>query len=90
MVTRLTAETLGLKALAFLAAARDDFQRFFQLAGLDVETVRKHAGEPEFLAGVLDFLLGHESLLTAFCADESIDPHQVHLARHELAGPSEE
>lgn len=90
MIARVTAETLGLKALGFLAAAPEHFQRFLRVSGLDTRMVRTHAAEPEFLTGVLDFMLAQEPLLTAFCTDESIEPRLVHLARRELAGPSEE
>ena len=35
---------------------------------------------------VLDFLLGHEDMLLRFCEDASVEPRQVHLARHRLGG----
>jgi Protein of unknown function (DUF3572) len=81
------ATTLALEALAFLAADSDAFGRFANLTGLDPTSARARAGEPEFLASVLDFLLSDEALLLDFCADGSTDPHRVHLARHALGGP---
>ena len=83
---RLLAETIGLKALGFLAAIPDDFQRFLNLSGLDAATIGERVGEPEFLAAVLEFLLGHEDLLTGFCGGEDVDPRQVHLAHRALGG----
>jgi hypothetical protein len=83
---RFPAETIGLKALAFLAGAPEDMDRFMYLSGLDVADLRARASEPEFLAAVLDFLLGHEALLTAFCNVESLEARVVHIASHELAG----
>jgi hypothetical protein len=81
------AETLGLNALAFLAAAPEDFQRFLDLSGLDAASIRGRASEPAFLAAVLDFLLAQESLLTAFCDRVALEPREVHLAVRALGGP---
>jgi len=87
---RLLAETIGLKALGYLAAAPEDFQRFLNLSGLDAGTIGERAVEPEFLAAVLDFLLSHETQLTGFCESEGMDPRQVHLACHTLGGSAAE
>ena len=86
-MTRDKAETLALDALAYLAADADAFGRFADLSGLDPKSAAARAGEPDFLASVLDFLLTDEVLLACFCDDASIDPRQVHLARHLLSGP---
>jgi len=82
----LSAETVGLKALAYLAAAPDDFQRFLNLTGLETAAIRARAREPEFLAAVLDFLLSQERQLTAFCESEDMDPRQIHVACRTLGG----
>lgn len=82
----LAAETLGLKGLTFLAAAPEDFRRFLDVSGIDVPTVRLRAAERDFLAGVLDFLLTQEGLLSAFCEAQSIQPREVHIAARDLSG----
>ena len=81
------AETLALRALAFLAGRPDDFGRFLDISGLDPATVKVRASEPAFLASVLDFLLGDDTLLLDFCAAETVDAKSVHVARHVLGGP---
>ena len=81
------AATLALDVLAFLAAEPDAFGRFAGLTGLDPASAAARAGEPEFLASVLDFLLADEALLIDFCGSGSADAKAVHLARHVLAGP---
>ena len=85
-LTQSGAETLGLKALAFLAGSPEALDRFLTLSGTDAESLRQRAGAPECLAAVLGFLLANEKLLTQFCADEDIDPRAVHLAAARLGG----
>jgi hypothetical protein len=79
-------ETIGLKALAFLAAAAEDLQRFMAISGADVASLRGRAAEPAFLAAILDYLLANETLLVDFCKAESLEPRDVHLAAAKLGG----
>ena len=44
------------------------------------------AREPRFLAGVLEHMLGDESLLIAFATSAGIDPAEVARARSALGG----
>ena len=44
------------------------------------------AGEPELLAGVLDHVLGDESLLFLFCEAAGLDPAAPRAARRGLPG----
>lgn len=81
------AQTLALKALGFVATSEGVLDRLMELSGLDLGTLRAKAGEPEILASLLDFLLADEGLLVDFCHEESIDPKEVHMARHVLGGP---
>jgi hypothetical protein len=76
--------TLGLRALAFLAAAAEDLQRFMAVSGADAATLRDRADEPEFLRAVLDYLLANEPLLMAFCESERLEPREVHFAAANL------
>ncbi len=80
------AQTLAFKALGFVAGSDGALDRLMELSGLDRGTLRERAGEPEMLVSLLDFLLADEGLLVDFCHGESIDPKDVHLARHVLEG----
>ena len=80
------AEILALKALAWLAAMPDDIDRFLNVTGVEAGELRAHAGEPEFLAAVMDFLLADDKRLTGFCDVEGLDPRDIHLARRALPG----
>jgi hypothetical protein len=86
---RHAAETFALKALAFLAADADAFERFLTNTGLDLADLRERAHEPELLAAVLDFLLGDDALLTAFAEAENVDPAFLHTVRRALPGATE-
>ena len=87
--TRDAAETLALKALAWLAAMPDDIDRFLNISGVEANELRARAGEPEFLAAVMDFLLSDDKLLTGFCDAEGLDPKDIHSARRALPGAHE-
>jgi hypothetical protein len=90
MAARMTpdsAQTLALKALGFVANSEGALDRLMELSGLDRDTLRQGAEEPEMLASLLDFLLADEALLIDFCHAESIDPKAIHMARHVLGGP---
>jgi hypothetical protein len=80
------AETIGLRALAFLAADGELLPRFFALTGMNAETLRAAAGDPATLIGVLDFLMFDDRLVLAFAEEIAVDPARVPAARHLLSG----
>ena len=81
------AEAVAVAALSFLAADPDRLGGFLAQTGLGPDAIRAAAGEPGFLAGVLDHIVGDEPLLVAFAAHEGIDPFDVTRAQTALAGP---
>lgn len=84
------AEDMAVAALAFLAAEPDRLTRFLALAGIEGTDIRRAAGEPGFLAAVLDHLMGDETLLLAFAGEQAVKPEAVVRAAHALgAGPWE-
>jgi hypothetical protein len=80
------AEILALQGLGWLAGDEDGLQRFLDLSGLDVGSLRTSAGTSDMHVAVLDFLLGHEDLLLRFCETAAISPKELQLARHRLGG----
>ena len=83
-MTPVAAETLGLKALTWLAARPDALARFFSTSGLGATDLRARASEPDLLAAVVDYLLSQEALTTEFCEAEAIASRELHLAQHVL------
>ena len=82
------AEILAINALGFLASDGERLQRFMDLSGLDVAAIRASAANPAFLGGILDHLLGDESLLLIFAEEQQIRPERVADLRCKLPGAS--
>ncbi len=81
-----TAETLALRALAWIAAADDHLARFLEASGAAPSDLAAGASDPRFLGAVLDFLLTDDSLVVAFC-DASGYPYPAPMqARAALPG----
>lgn len=83
------AQVLALNALAFLASDEDRLANLLLTTGLDLGALRDRAGEPAFLAGILDFLLGNEALLLLFAAETDTQPEMIARARQRLPGYSD-
>jgi hypothetical protein len=80
------ATELAIAALTFIAEEPERLGRFLALSGIGPESLRAAAREPGFLLGVLDYLLGDETLLLTFAEQGAIDPADVAAARDVLAG----
>jgi hypothetical protein len=80
------AEALAVAALSFLAEEPDRLGRFMAETGLGPENMRAAASTPTFLPAVLDYLIGNETALLDFAADQGIDPSAVPAARAALPG----
>lgn len=61
--------------------------RFLALSGLEASQLRQSVDDSGFLAGMLDFLMGHEPTLMAFCAATDTRPETVVAAWRQLSGP---
>ena len=79
------ASGVAIEALSFVASDPILFNRFLRLTGLELENIRQAAGEPLFLAGVLDFVLNDEKTLHDFAARADLPPERVVDARRTLA-----
>lgn len=80
------AETFALTALAWLAGNEELFPVFLGSTGAGRDTVREQAGDPEFLASVLDFLLMDDAWIMSFCDDAGIAYDHPMQARAALPG----
>jgi hypothetical protein len=81
---------IAIAALRFIAQTPEYLERFLSLTGMEAQSIRHAAGEPGFLLGVLDYLLGDEPLLLDFAKHFEIDPSAVQVARNVLAHGSEQ
>jgi hypothetical protein len=82
--SRDNAEMLAVQAFAFIAEDEARLAGFFASSGVAVQSIREAAREPDFLAGVLDHMLGDESLLVAFADHAGLDPAHIARARQAL------
>ena len=80
------AQNLAVEALAWLAQDKDLLPRFLALTGIEAASIRQAAREPGFLAGVLQFYLGHEPTLLRFCEETGHDPATIEKAAALLPG----
>jgi hypothetical protein len=85
-VNRDGATALAIAALGFLAEDPERLERFMALSGVGVDSIRTAARDPGFLLGVLDYLVGDETLLVAFAHHQAIDPTAVMAAHAALGG----
>ena len=84
--TRLMAETVALKCLAFIVNTPEALARFLAASGASAATVRERANDPGFLSALLDFILSDDGLLTEFCSAEPLSTRSIHFAAAELGG----
>lgn len=80
------AEATAIAVLAWLAGEPELLSRFMSLTGVDASDLRAAVGNRGFLTGLLDFLMGHEPTLMAFCEATGTKPERVVRAHAELAG----
>ncbi|AYD00693.1 DUF3572 domain-containing protein [Neorhizobium sp. NCHU2750] len=81
------AEETAATVLGWLAGEPDMLQRFLSLSGVAPEQIRTAIGDPGFLAGMIDFVMGHEPTLLAFCEATGTKPEAVVAAAQYYSGP---
>ncbi len=80
------AEALALTALACLLEDADRSSRFLGISGLAGTDLAAQLHDPGFLGGVLDFVLGDETLLAQAATAAGIRPERVRGMRQHLPG----
>jgi len=85
-MTQVSAETVGLQALAWLAGNEDLLPIFLGSTGASEGDVRNGATDPEFLGGLLEFLLMDDSWIISFCDSISLPYERLTEARQSLPG----
>jgi hypothetical protein len=80
------AETIALNVLAWLAADEDMLRNFCRATGTAPADLRRAASDPEFLAGVLDFVALDDAWVSAFADAAGVPPDAPARARAALPG----
>lgn len=84
-----SAQTLALNALGWLVGNEELLPIFLGSTGAAANDLRDRAGEPEFLASVLDFLMLDDSWVMAFCDAAAVPYDQPAQAQSVLSGGSD-
>lgn len=80
------AEEIATDVLLHLVREPELVGRFLAVSGIGPESIRSAATEPGFLAGVLEFMMGDEPLLLAYCENSGLRPTMIAAARFALVG----
>lgn len=85
-MTREHAETVALRALAWMASQEGLLEAFMDISGAGVDDLRERASDPAFLAAVLDHLMSADAYVMGFC-DHEVVPYDTPMrAREALPG----
>lgn len=76
MVSQDIAETVALKALAWLVTQEDVCSVFLGATGASVDDLRERASDSEFLGSVLEFVTMDDAWVMAFCDGAEL-PYEV-------------
>lgn len=80
------AETLALRALAWLVTQEDLLGLFMGSTGASESDLREAVDNPDFLGSVLDFLMQDDAWVVAFCDADGFAYDQPREARAALPG----
>lgn len=81
-----TAQAIALQAVAFIFSEDSLRDRFLALSGTGVDDIRARIQDRDFLASLLEFLMGHEPDLVAFANSAGERPEIVAQAWRTLGG----
>ena len=85
-LTAAEAEIVAIRALGCLASREAALARFMALTGVAPQDLRARAGDADFLASVLDYVLGDEPLLVDMAARLDLAPEELARAGALLLG----
>lgn len=80
------AETIAIRAVAWLAGNDELLPIFLGATGASAEDLRARLAEPEFLGSVLDFLMMNDQWVIAFCDGSDLPYDRLMQARQALPG----
>ena len=81
------AEVIALRALIHVVGNQKLCSIFIEKTGLDEVALRERIRDRDHLAGILDYILSEENLVTTFCKESDIQPDLVLQAWQALTKP---
>ncbi len=85
-MTQEAAEGLAIQALTFIAGDGERLGRFLAVTGIGPTEIRAASRQPEFLAGILQYLASDEALARDFVAEVDCRPDDIARAHVALGG----
>ena len=89
VISRESAELVGLQAVAWLATNDELLRVFLGATGASEQDFREALEDPVFQGGVLDFILMDDAWITGFCDSQGLDYETPRMARAMLPGGGE-
>ena len=83
------AETIGLRALAWIAGNEEVLPVFLGSTGAGVDDLKNRAQDPDFMISLLDFLMMDDAWVQAFCDHAELPYDAPMSARAALPGGAE-
>ena len=65
-------------------AEQGQLERFLDRSGMSAIELKRRAQDPRLLGAVIAFLLTEETLVSRFCAEQSVAAKDLHAAEHAL------
>jgi hypothetical protein len=84
------AQAIIIRAITYLATTPEELSLFLGYSGSTPEDLRGQLQTPAFQAGLLDFLLEHETILLNFAIAENLKPQEIIAARLALPGAEQD
>ena len=85
-MTRDHAETVALRALAWMAAQEGLLEGFLGASGASGDELRERVADPAFLVALLDHLMADDATVMGFCDHEGLAYDTPMRARQALPG----
>jgi len=80
------AELAAIQALGWLSDQDDLLMTFLGATGSNIDDLRSRAGDPEFLASVMDFILMDDEWVRGYCDAQHLSYEKVQYIRMALPG----
>ena len=84
-ITSDSAETIALRALAYVVGRDAALKQLIAQTGITPPSLHERASDPALLSGVLDFLFSNEIFLVDFCEIEGLSPDNLGHVRKALS-----
>ena len=71
------AEAIAIDALTFIVSSAETAGRFIDVTGVDLSRIREEATKPDFLRGVMQFIIESDELIVACATAVGVKPEEV-------------